>query len=144
MSSDDPKLSLGAARAVQAAYDVFREQGDWPSYQYVDHELDRDGYDATEALRDIPAALAYFDKSSPRLATITLTVGGVAAAAGSEADQELFMRLLRWCVAQESAFKPQSPTGPPEELRVTSEDFNGESEGPTLTEVDQRKALSDH
>jgi hypothetical protein len=142
MSEDGPAVSEAAARALQVAYEVFHEQGEWPSFQYVDHRLDREGYDANAAVREMPNELGFFDKRNPRRDFVVLTVAGIAQAGDSEADCELFIRLLRWCVAREAAFAPTSPTGPDEALSVTSEQFEQESEGPPLNEVDQRKVLS--
>jgi hypothetical protein len=142
MADEQSAITERSQRALQVAYDVFREQGEWPSFQYVDQRLDRDGHDAMAAVLEIPAALAFFDKRNPRLDSVVLTLAGVAQASGSQADCALFLRLLRWCVARESEFTLDSPTAARQELAVTSEEFDAESEGPVLGEADQRKALS--
>jgi hypothetical protein len=142
MSAEKPSLSAPARAALQVAFAVFREQGEWPSYQYLDHELDRAGEDAASALAEIPPGLAHFDRITPRLSAITLTVAGVCAAEGSDAEQELFLRLLEWCVGRERDFAPASATGPAEQLEVDAVEFAEQSPGQPLDEVEQRKALS--
>lgn len=142
MSADESSLSPSARSALQAAFAVFHEQGEWPSYQYLDHELDRAGMDAAVALAEIPLALAHFDRVTPRLSAITLTVAGICAVDGSESEQALFLRLLEWCVRREREFAPASPTGPIEQLEVNAVEFAEETLGPPLDEVEQRKALS--
>jgi hypothetical protein len=142
MSTEEPSLTPRARAALQGAFDVFHEQGEWPSFQYIDHELDRAGQDAVAALAELPPGLAHFDRMTPRLSAITLTVAGVCEAEGSESEQGLFLRLLEWCVRRERDFAPASATGPVEQLEVDAVEFADESPGPPLGEVDQRKALS--
>ncbi|MBS1675980.1 MAG: toll/interleukin-1 receptor domain-containing protein [Actinobacteria bacterium] len=142
MTSQEQSLSPSARSALQVAFAVFHEQGEWPSYQYLDHELDRAGEDAVAALAGIPVSLAHFDRVTPRLSAITLTVTGICAVDGSESEQALFMRLLEWCVRREREFSPASATGPAEPIEVDAAEFAEETSGPPLDEVDQRKALS--
>lgn len=110
MTSARFELTDAQRQALQLAFDGFRTQGEWPSYQYVDRHLHRAGMPSTEVLASLPLELAQFDRYSPSLRAIELTVEALTAVDGAREELELFLRALRWLARRERDYEPPSPT----------------------------------
>ena len=108
-------------RLMQAVYDVFRAQADWPTQQFIDTELDRlFGIDSQTVLATLPPTVALYDHYFAVDSSIRLSVAGIACCEDSSGDQALFLSALLWCVESQRSFHPKSPTET-ERLRLTSE-----------------------
>lgn len=109
---------------LDVTYAAFRQEADWPTYQYVDKTLDARGIDLTTTLREFPEGLVRPLGSGgvrPQAGDqVRLTLAGVAQAGGL-ADVDLFIRVLQWLVEEERAFRP--PRSTTEELRLHSSDI---------------------
>jgi predicted nucleotide-binding protein len=116
LGADDPRRA-----AMQIVFDVFHEAGVWPTYQHVDRQLYRRGFQAAEILAAIPLELAQFDRYHPQPHEIKLTVAGIAELGGGHVELEVFLRAIRWLARRENEYEP-SPTEVAR-LDLTSTDF---------------------
>src|SRR5579863_7025090 len=122
MVDDPPQLGDSLRLALQIAFDIFRERGDWPSYQYVDRQLHRQGVPSADVLASLPLELAQFDRYHPQQASIALTVAGLAAIDGAHTELDLFIRAVQWLARREAEYEPPSPTEPGQ-ITLTSTEF---------------------
>jgi hypothetical protein len=109
-------------KALQTVYEIFRRDGLWPTFQYVDTALDRDHElefaDVADSLRP---DLIRFDPHHQPASQVSLSVRGIEKCAGSKADLELFMKMLLWLLYRQTEWRPSSPSAV-EHLRLTSEE----------------------
>lgn len=140
MSSADVPLTDAQRHALQLVFDVFHARGEWPSYQYVDHQLHRGGLPSAEVLASLPLELAQFDRYNPSLKQIELTIEALAALEGTEDELGLFIRAVRWLARRERDYEPPSPidTG---RVVVTSTEFTS-GEGLELDRMRLAKILA--
>jgi uncharacterized protein (TIGR02391 family) len=113
---------------LQEIYEVFRHDGSWPVYQYLDKRLDqKHGLAIDEVLAAMPEGLLGVSQPYRPDTPIALRIGGLVHCEGCEEDLVLFARVVQWLVAKESAFEPRSPTAS-ENLELTSTDLRGDWE----------------
>ncbi len=116
------ELSNERRQVLQIVYDAWSQDVKWPHTQWIDSLLDREqGIDIEKILPTIPQRYLVYNTYSPMTAELKLTVAGIACCRGSTGDVDLFMRMLRWCVDRERAFRPDDPTKE-QDLRVTAEE----------------------
>lgn len=126
---------------LQLVYEIFHRDGVWPTFQYVDAALDRDhGIEFWRTARPLRTFLIQFDPHGQPGSQVFLTLRGIAACEGSRADQELFMRMLRWLLSRQETWRP-SPTEVGH-LRLSSEEARSEwwKSGYRPSDVDLLKA----
>ncbi|MFC8863919.1 hypothetical protein [[Kitasatospora] papulosa] len=85
---------------LQVVWDVFATTSQWPSFDWVDRRLDKQGLDAAEALSRLPEDLVRgFPDPSRRLpsddAVLALTIAGAARCQGSADVVQVFLALIR-------------------------------------------------
>jgi hypothetical protein len=123
---DPYELTPAQRKALQAVYEIFRRDGVWPTFQYVDTALDRDHElefaDVAELLRP---DFIRFDPHRQPASQVSLTVKGIEKCAGSKTDLELFMKMLLWLLYRQKEWRPSSPSAV-EHLRLTSEEARKE------------------
>ena len=109
-------------KVLQTVYEIFRRDGLWPTFQYVDAALDRD-YDLEFAPVADPLRpeLVRFDPYRQPASEVSLTVRGIEKCDGAQADLELFMKMLLWLLHRQKEWRPSSPSEV-EHLRLTSEE----------------------
>jgi hypothetical protein len=109
-------------KALQTIYAIFRRDGVWPTFQYVDTALDRDHElefaDVAEPLRP---DLIRFDPYRQPSSQVSLTVRGIERCSGSKTDLELFMKMLLWLLYRQKEWRPSSPSAV-EHLHLTSDE----------------------
>jgi hypothetical protein len=109
-------------KALQTVYAIFRRDGVWPTFQYVDTALDRDHElefaDVADPLRP---DLIRFDPYRQPSSQVSLTVRGIERCSGSKTDLELFMKMLLWLLYRQKEWRPSSPSAV-EHLRLTSDE----------------------
>lgn len=107
---------------LQVVADCLRREGEWPTYQFVDKQLDAQGYDLEKILTELPEGLVRpFGIGGARPQDgepVRLTMAGLAEGGGWP-EVNMFLRVLQWLVQQERAFRPSTPSTP-EELVVTT------------------------
>jgi hypothetical protein len=121
MGPADFHLNSAQARALQLIFDVFSASAEWPSYQYVDRSLHRAGLPSADVIASLPLELARFDRYGPALGHIELTIEGLQAVDGSEAELGLFVRVVRWLARREREYEPPSPTEPGQVILTSTE-----------------------
>ena len=139
MAGGETNLTEGQRAALEAVYDVFHEQAEWPSYSFVDRRLHKAHWKADEVLASIPLDWAQFDRYHPRPSAIALTVAGIAALDDSAEELALFVEAVRWLAGREANYEPPSVTHPGQ-VTLTSEDFQ-QSLGAPLPRLDLVKLL---
>lgn len=124
MTTHKLRLTADQRSVLDVTYAAFRQEADWPTYQYVDKTLDARGIDLTTTLREFPEGLVRplgSGGARPQSGDqVRLTLAGVAQGGGLP-DVDLFIRVLQWLVEQERAFRPPPSTS--EELRLHSSDI---------------------
>lgn len=85
---------------LQVVWDVFAATSRWPSFDWVDRRLDKQGLDAAEALSRLPEDLVRgFPDPSRRLpsddSVLALTIAGAARCQGSTDVVQVFLALVR-------------------------------------------------
>lgn len=121
-------LTPAGQRLIQLIYDVFRDQNDWPTYQYVDSVIYREyGDDAAQLLGSMAPGLVVWNRLPSVDSVVALRVAGISLAAGSDEDIEVFIDALKWLVDAEREFRPSSPLRS-ETLTLTSDDYRSHSE----------------
>ncbi|MFG3180283.1 hypothetical protein ACGFZC_35255 [[Kitasatospora] papulosa] len=85
---------------LQVVWDVFATTSRWPSFDWVDRRLDKQGLDAAEALSRLPEDLVRgFPDPSRRLpsedSVVALTIAGAARCQGSADVVQVFLALIR-------------------------------------------------
>lgn len=124
MTAHRLRLSADQRSVLEVIYAAFRQEADWPTYQYVDKALDARDIDLTTTLRGLPEGLLRplgWGGARPQSGDqVRLTLAGVAQGGGLP-DVDLFIRVLRWLVEQERVFRPAAPSAA-EELRLSSSD----------------------
>lgn len=109
-------------KALQAVYDIFRRDGIWPTFQYVDTTLDRDHeLEFADVAAPLRPDLIRFDPYRLPASQVSLTVRGIERCTGSKTDLELFMKMLMWLLHRQKEWRPSSPTAV-EHLHLTSEE----------------------
>jgi hypothetical protein len=106
-----PSVSLTDAQrtSLQQVFDVFHENAEWPIYEYVDRLLHRAGMPSAEVIASLPLELARFDRYSPALRAIELTVEGLTAVVGAERELDLFVHAVGWLARRERDYEPPFP-----------------------------------
>jgi hypothetical protein len=122
MSPTEIQLTDAERQALQLVFEVFRDRGEWPSYRYDERQLHRGGLPSAEALASLPLEFARFDRYSPTLKQIELTVEALAAIDGAEEELDLLIRAVRWLARRERDYESPSPTDTGSVI-VTSTDF---------------------
>ena len=127
---------------LQTVYDIFKRDGVWPSFLYIDAELDRE-YDIefAEVARVIRTHLINFDPHRDPGSKVSLPVRGIAKCEGSQPDLELFMRMLGWLRRRRQEWRPTSTTEV-EQLILTNDEARAEwaAEGFEPSEIELIKA----
>jgi hypothetical protein len=119
---DPDEPSRNQRTALQAVYDIFRRDGVWPTFQYVDAALDREHeIEFADVAAPLRPGLIRFDPHHQPASQVSLTVRGIEKCNGSKADLELFMAMLSWLLDRQKEWRPSSPTEV-DHLRLTSED----------------------
>jgi nucleoside 2-deoxyribosyltransferase len=109
-------------KALQTVYEIFRRDGGWPTFQYVDTALDRDyELELADVASPLRPGLIRFDPHRHPASQVSLTVRGIEKCDGSRADLELFMKMLLWLICRQQEWRPSSPSEV-EHLRLTSEE----------------------
>lgn len=57
MTAHKLRLTADQRSVLDVTYAAFRQEADWPTYQYVDKTLDARGIDLTTTLREFPEGL---------------------------------------------------------------------------------------
>jgi hypothetical protein len=101
--------------ALNLIYEPFRHGGSWPEYRYVEKALHRNALEIDRVFAEVPIGLIAPDPARPLFhpqahETLALTIAGISACDGSEADIELFLRALSFFVQLEEKYAPP-PTG---------------------------------
>jgi uncharacterized protein (TIGR02391 family) len=104
-------LTSAQRQLLQIIFDAFKQNEDWPRYQYVDSKLYYDhGIKTQKALEGLPDGLTNLTGIPAGHAAseleVTITIGGVYPCSGAESDVALFWRLFSQCVEMERQFRP--------------------------------------
>lgn len=122
MTLPDVPLAAHHRIMLEVVADSMRREGEWPTYQFVDKQLDARGYDLEMILKEVPEGLVRsfrLGDAQPQDADpVRLTLAGLAEGGGWP-EVNLFLRVLQWLVQQERAFRPSTPSTA-EEVVVTS------------------------
>lgn len=125
-ANNERLLSQAERIAVQAAYDVFRMKGEWPTHQYVDRALRSQSQPSLrEILGDLPPDLVQQPPPYGPQERVSIKVSGIAFCSNAARDLTLFLRALAWLVQRSQAFQPDPMMY--SELKVTADEFRLEA-----------------
>ncbi len=111
-----PSVPDAQALLLTTLRDVFRENGAWPTHEYVEAVLDEEGLEVRHVLESMPpgwilpdrrffGGVVYVAPEEP----LQLTAAGLHRCPGADELIELFIRALKWGVENRAAHRP-SPT----------------------------------
>lgn len=121
MTEQESTLNGDQRQVLQFVYDKFRERGAWVTFGEIDRPLRRLGLQPDSIIENIPRDLI-LPFQAGRLQPIhrdelQLTLKGIAACEGGQADIDRFLRLLPWLAERELNFEPSDNSA--ESLKVT-------------------------
>jgi hypothetical protein len=112
---------------LQTVYDVFHREAAWPTAQYVDKTLDREGLSLAALFGSLPAGLIQPDASWGGYVLrdeeeLRLTPEGLRACEGGECELRVLAKVLGYLAHREEEFAPVSPRAV-ERVEVTSREI---------------------
>jgi hypothetical protein len=112
MESNDEESQLTDEQqlVLQAIYDRFRDDGQWPTFISVHRRLRRDhGIDTRTVFKSLPDSLVVKPRQGmgpTDTDNLVLLLPGIEACQGGSEDTGRFVRMLRWFAEQELAYDP--------------------------------------